>query len=201
MPGSKPYWWLNFPRWLISAKVAILILNRELISESGYQMARLGFFFLSPIPRRVSNPHQSVELHQTETFKGRSTDWATGPRRNQVRITSIIISIIYIQNKASNLQASFSTGAAFFIKSTSGSLTNEHSSNASINWSWHWCQHNADRGLKSFVCWSRDRVSSSSLDRKRTLGKQLSAFKKRFIYIFFCWLRVEVSRSHVLQFS
>ena len=45
-------------------------------------MVRLGFF-LTLMPRmredlsRDSNPPRSVELHQTGTFEGRSTDWAT----------------------------------------------------------------------------------------------------------------------------
>ena len=35
------------------------------------QMARQGFF-LPPMPRRVSNPLQSVELYRTGTYEGRS---------------------------------------------------------------------------------------------------------------------------------
>ena len=45
------------------------------------QMAWLGFF-LPPMPRRVSNPRQLVELHQTGTFEGGSTNWATAPQQN-----------------------------------------------------------------------------------------------------------------------
>ena len=49
------------------------------------QMAQQGFFaaiysYHLMLRRRESNPRPSVELHQTGTFEGHSTDWATVPR-------------------------------------------------------------------------------------------------------------------------
>ena len=49
-------------------------------------MALLGFF-LPPLPRRVSNPCQSVELNQTRTFQGCSTNWATMPRHESCQLS------------------------------------------------------------------------------------------------------------------
>ena len=75
------------PRGLKISLVIIFLLHslpiRAFNSDAACQMARLGFFYLIP-RRRDSNPRhvsQSVELHQTSTFEGRSTDWATAPRQ------------------------------------------------------------------------------------------------------------------------
>ena len=38
-------------------------------------------FFFHLLPWCVSNPRRSVELHQTGTFEGRSTNWATALRQ------------------------------------------------------------------------------------------------------------------------
>ena len=38
---------------------------------------------------RVSNPRQSVELHQPGTFEGRSTDWTTAPRLIDTKLICI----------------------------------------------------------------------------------------------------------------
>ena len=52
-------------------------------------MALLAFFANRPMPSGDSNPRQSVELHQTGTFEGLSTDWATAPRLCCCRLTHL----------------------------------------------------------------------------------------------------------------
>ena len=40
---------------------------------------------------RNSSPHQSVELHQTGTFEGRSTKWAIAPRDASIGLMTLVL--------------------------------------------------------------------------------------------------------------